>query len=472
MKWSLAALRHALHRELSPAEEGPGLIILGIFVGLFTGAGALLFHYLIALLHNLFFQGHWSFYYNEHLPSVPAAWGPWMILVPVLGALLVTILVQRVAAEVEGAGVSQVMDAVHTDGGRMRPIVALLRPIATALTLGSGGSAGREGPAMQFGAAIGAFMGHLLPMSDKRRIHLVGCGVGAGIAAVFNAPLGGWFFAMEVIVPDWRPWTVLSTLVATVSATWITETGLGNFHLLAYVPTKAISGSLTLPVFAVLGILTGIMSFLFIQMLTWTGQISKQYLPNPYLRHMSGMLLVGMMLYGLFVFTGHYYLIGGSYFAISEILTGQLHLLGFLILLLLMKGVATSLTIGTGGSGGIFSPSLFIGAAIGAGAGYLADALLGWHGSVPLFAMCGMAGMVGATTGALISAPVMVVELTNNYHILLPAMVTALTAFALRRVFLEQSIYTYPLFKKGLDIPENHYVVQEKLHTDDTSGKP
>ncbi|MDR7926663.1 chloride channel protein [Acidithiobacillus thiooxidans] len=471
MKQAWTSLRRTLHDRLSPVGEGPGLILLGAFVGLLAGGGALLFHYLVALLHNLFFQGSWSFYYNEHLPSTPSLWGPWVILVPVLGAFLVTILVQRVTTEVEGAGVSQVMESVHTDGGRIRPIIAVLRPLATALTLGSGGSAGREGPAMQFGAAMGALMGHVLPMSDSRRIHLVGCGVGAGIAAVFNAPLGGWFFAMEVIVPDWRPWTVLSTLVATVSATWITETGLGNFHILAYVPTPTLSGSLMLPAFALLGIVAGLMSFLFIQLLTWTGQTSKHYLPNPYLRHMSAMLLVGLLLYGMFWFTGHYYLIGGSYFAISEILTGHLHLLGFLILLLILKGVATSLTIGTGGSGGIFSPSLFMGAAMGAGVGYLAEGLLGWHGSIPLFAMCGMAGMVGASTGALISAPVMVVELTNNYHILLPAMVTSLTAFALRRVFLEQSIYTYPLFKKGLDIPENHYVVQEKIHPDKSSNK-
>lgn len=453
------------HAQSSPVGEGPVLILYGSIVGLLTGGGALLFHYLIALLHNLFFLGVIRFEDNPQLPTPPSTWGPLVILVPVLGALLVTFLVQRLVPEAQGAGVSQVMESVHTQGGRMRPIVALLRPITTALTLGSGGSAGREGPAMQFGAAIGAFIAHWLPMSDNRRIHLVGCGVGAGIAAVFNAPLGGWFFAMEIIVPDWRPWTVLSTLVATVSATWITEIGLGNFHLLAHVKTLSLGGSLILPVFALLGIVVGLLSMLFIHSLSWTGVASARLIPNPYIRHMSAMFIVGIILYFCQRVFGHYYLIGGSYPAMSDLLTGHLHLIGLILLLLVLKGLATSLTIGTGGSGGIFSPSLFMGGAIGACLGWGADALLGWHGGVALFALCGMAGMVAGTTGALLSAPVMVVELTDNYHILLPAMVTALTAFAVRRVFLEQSVYTYPLALKGLDISENHYVFQENMHT-------
>ncbi len=453
----------------TPADDGPGLIVLGLIVGLGTGAGALLFHDLIALLHNLFLFGKWSLLDDVHQPTPLSPWGPWVILIPALGALLVTFLVQRLAPEAEGAGVSQVMEAVHSNGGRIRPIVAIIRPIATAITLGSGGSAGREGPAMQFGAAVGALVGHLLPISDNRRIHLVGCGVGAGIAAVFNAPLGAWFFAMEIIVPDWRPWTVLSTLTATIAATWVTKFGLGDFHLLAYVPAEIPSGSLTLVIFVLLGIVVGLLGALFIFLLTWTGQFSKQHFPNPYVRHIGAMLLVGLILYGMAWRSGHYYLIGGSYFAMSSIITGQLSVVGFLIVLLVLKGIATSLTIGTGGSGGVFSPSLFLGAAMGAAAGYCVQFFWGWHANIPLFAMCGMAGMVSATTGALISSPIMVVELTNNYQILLPAMVTAMTAFAVRRALLPQSIYTSPLCKKGLNVPENHYVVQEIIHTNDSS---
>ncbi|AEM49218.1 Cl- channel voltage-gated family protein [Acidithiobacillus ferrivorans SS3] len=287
------------HRSFEPHHEGPGLILLGAGVGLLTGLGAVLFHYLIAGIHNAAILGTFGIAQNarEHTPVSP--WGAWIILVPVIGALLVTVLVRNFAPEAQGAGVSQILRAVHADRGHMRPVIAIIRPVATAITIGTGGSAGREGPAMQFGAAIGALVGHLFRVPDHRRIHLLGCGVGAGIAAVFNAPLGGWFLAMEVIVPDWRPWTVLSTLVATVSASWVTQEVFGSGHLLAHAYISHWNGSLMLP--------------------------------------------------------------------------------------------------------------------------------------------------------------------TLNYHVLLPAMVTALTAFAVRRVFLQDSIYTLPLHREGLPVPENHYIVEEKM---------
>ena len=160
---------------------------------------------------------------------------------------------------------------------------------------------------------------------------------------------------------------------------------------------------------------------------------------------------------------GHYYLIGGSYAGISDVLVQQIQWPLLLRILLILKAVATSLTIGTGGSGGIFSPSLFMGAALGSCFGMLLEPVIGIPHLAALFALCGMAGMVAATTGALLSAPVMVVELTGNYHVLLPAMVTALTAFAVRRVFLQDSIYTLPLHREGLPVPENHYIVEEKM---------
>ncbi|MCE5361410.1 MAG: chloride channel protein [Acidithiobacillus sp.] len=168
-----------------------------------------------------------------------------------------------------------------------------------------------------------------------------------------------------------------------------------------------------------------------------------------------------------FRLTGHYYLIGGSYAGIGDILSGQLQAGEILLLLLLLKLVATSLTIGSGGSGGIFSPSLFLGASIGS---LYAGLLQGWHllpGQLTgLFALCGMAGMVSATTGALLSAPVMAVELTGSYDALLPAMLTSVVAFAVRRMLLSASIYTLPLRRHGEDVPENHYVLEKPSKTE------
>lgn len=178
------------------------------------------------------------------------------------------------------------------------------------------------------------------------------------------------------------------------------------------------------------------------------------------------MFLVGVLLVLTLQWTGHYYLIGGSYVGTGDILRGQITGIGLLLLLLALKLLVTSLTIGSGGSGGIFSPSLFTGAGTGALYGQL---LQSWHllppALVGLFALCGMAGMVSASTGALLSAPVMVVELTGNYEALLPAMLTAVTAFAIRRMFLKASIYTLPLRRHGLEIPENHYVLEAREPT-------
>lgn len=314
---------------------------------------------------------------------------------------------------------------------------------------------------MQFGAAITTWLAAAFPMTTYRRVHLLGCGVGAGIAAVFNAPLGGWFLAMEIILPDWRPWTILSTLVATIAASQVTVFFFGNFHLLPTIAVGLVDQPLQLLLTAGLGSINALVAILFITTMSVMTLKSESLLPNPYLRHALGMFFVGLLLLLTLHLTGHYYLIGGSYVGTGEILRGEIAGFGTLTLLLLLKLMATSLTIGTGGSGGIFSPALFIGAALGALYGQM---LLHWNLiSLPLvgvLVLCGMAGMVAASTGALLSAPVMVVELTGTYDALLPAMLTAVTAFAVRRIFLAASIYTLPLRRHGLEIPENHYVLE------------
>ncbi len=438
--------------------EGPTLIIISVIIGFFAGLDALIFHYLIAIFHNLFIQGRWSFSYPVDYFTPPSIWGPWIIIAPVAGSVLVTFLVQQISFEVQGPGVSQVLESIHKKSGRMRLIVAITHPVATAITLGSGGSVGIEGPAVQFGAVIGAFFGQLLKLSDSRRIHLVACGVSAGIAAVFNAPLGGLFFALEVVAPDWKPQTILTILLATVAATWVAEFGLGNFHLLHYVPVVFSDGWLTYLEILILGIVSGIFSLFFIHWMNWSKQISEKLIKNSYIRHMTGMFLVGILIYLTFLFTGHYYIDGGSYAGMVNILSGKLHFIQLLLVLMIIKIIATGLTIGTGGSGGIFSPALFVGSVLGAVAGYIAHTFINCHISIALFILCGMAGMLGATSGAILSAPVMLVELTTDYHILLAAIVSSLSAFAVRRAFLKQSIYTYQLFNKGLNINENYYI--------------
>ncbi|MBU2762813.1 chloride channel protein [Acidithiobacillus caldus] len=443
------------------AREGVFLVLLGALVGLLTGLGAIAFHFLVAIIHNVAITGKLQFDQNLNVHTEPSIWGWALPILPALGGLIVIYLARHYAPEIQGAGVSQVLEAIHTREGRMRRSIALLRPLATAITIGTGGSAGREGPAMQFGAAITSWLDTIMVLPTHRRVHLLGCGIGAGIAAVFNAPLGGWFLAMEVILPDWRPWTILSTLVATIVASQVTVMVFGNFHLLPTVISTPVNQTMPLLIFAGLGLVEALGSIIFIVTLSTTTHISERLLPNAYVRHALGMFLVGLLLLLSLAVTGHYYLIGGSYVGTGDILRGTLTDTNVLLILLVLKLIATSLTIGSGGSGGIFSPSLFIGAAIAMLYGYC---LTQWHVLSPhlmgTIGLCGMAGMVAASTGALLSAPIMVIELTGNYAALLPAILTAVSAFAVRRMFMKDSIYTLPLRRRGVKIQENHYVLE------------
>ncbi|WP_414041462.1 chloride channel protein [Acidithiobacillus sp. M4-SHS-6] len=455
--------RRRWHLPKIGTHQGPLLLLLGIAIGVLTGLGAVLFHYLIAIIHNLALLQQFSFHRSLGTHTPPSPWGWALPLVPALGGLVVIFLARHYTSAVQGPGVSQVIEAVYRDGGRIRRNLAVLRPLATAITIGTGGSVGLEGPVMQFGAALASWLERLIPLSDYRRVHLLGCGVGAGVAAFFNAPLGGWLLAMEVILPDWRPWTILSTLFATIAASRTSQFFLGDFYLLRSIPVVSVGHGFQLSLFAGLGIVAALAAMVFIVTLNAVTTYSEKVFGNPYLRLALGMFLVGLLLLLTLHCTGHYYLIGGSYVGTDEILRGQIGTIGLLLLLLILKLLATSLTIGSGGSGGIFSPSLFIGAGTGALYGQL---LLSCHLIPPdllgLLALCGMAGIVAASTGALLSAPVMVVELTGNYGALLPAILTAVTAFAIRRMFLKGSIWTIPLRRHGLDIPENHYALEAR----------
>jgi chloride channel protein, CIC family len=433
---------------------------MSVLVGLVAGLGAVVFRGLIGGIHNLFFLGQFNLHYdaNQHTPASP--WGPGIILAPVLGSLIVAFLVKTFAPEAKGHGVPEVMEAVYYQKGIIRPIVAVVKALASALSIGTGGSVGREGPIVQIGSSFGSTLGQLLRLPAWQRIAMVAAGAGGGIAATFNTPIGGILFAVELLLPEISARTLIPVALSTATATYVGRLLLGtnpsfvipgfqtpNFH-----PTDPF----VLLACVGLGGLLGIVSTVFIKSIYgfedfFERKVSKNY----YIRHLLGMLLVGILIYLMQVIFGHYYIEGVGYATVQEVLGGTLSTLSLLLLLFILKVVVTSLTLGSGGSGGIFSPSLFLGATFGGAYGLLLKLAFPQLPISPsAFAVVGMAGVVGSVTGAAITAIVMIFEMTLDYQMILPMTIAVAISYGIRKFLLKNSIYTLKLARRGQPVPE------------------
>jgi CIC family chloride channel protein len=450
--------------------------VLALGLGVVTGFGAVLFRDLIGLIHNLLFAGHSLIHYDANLFTAPAPWGVLVILVPVLGGVGVTFLVTNFAPEAKGHGVPEVMDAIYHKGGVIRPIVALVKSLASALAIGSGASVGREGPIIQIGSALGSTLGQIVRMPAGQRIALVAAGAGAGIAATFNTPIGGVMFAIELMMPEVSVETFLPVAIATGTATFVGRWFFGDTPAFHVPPLQAMAvdsnALIVLILFAVLGALSGLVAAGFIQGLHLAEDLFDR-IKSRYLRHMLGMLIVGALMYTLFRILGQYYVDGVGYATVQAVLAGQISAFWLLALLGVCKAVATSVSLGSGSSGGIFSPSLFIGAALGgAFAALLNAAGFSIHLSVPAFAMVGMGAMVGGGTGAVMTAVTMIFEMTLDYSIVMPMIVAVAMSIGARRVLSRETIYTLKLVRRGRAIPKarhaNMFLVRPALEIMDT----
>jgi CIC family chloride channel protein len=431
---------------------------LALVMGIVTGIGAVLFRALIGVIHNLLFLGHASFVYDASLFTPASPWGIWIILVPVIGSFAVTFVVNTFAPEAKGHGVPEVMDAIYYRRGVIRPVVAAAKSLASAFAIGSGAAVGREGPIIQIGSALGSTLGQVVAMPAAQRITLVAAGAGAGIAATFNTPIGGVMFATELLMPEVSANTFLPVALATGSATFIGRLFFGAqpaFAVpaqLAALPNEA-GSALTLLLYAVLGVVAGGAAALFVRSLHWFEDLFDR-IPGSYFRHALGMLMVGGLIYALFAVYGHYYVEGVGYATIQATMAGQLTTGGFLLLLFGCKLLATIISLGSGSSGGIFSPSLFMGATLGAAFASFADAIFpGLSLSLPAFAMVGMGAMVGSGTGAAMTAITMIFEMTLDYDIVLPMILAVAVSLGVRRLLSRQNIYTMKLFRRGHAVP-------------------
>jgi CIC family chloride channel protein len=455
-------------KQVKRREIHPVLFsLLAVLVGGVAGLGAVAFRALIALFHNLFFLGKLSVVYdaNVHTPTDP--WGAAVILVPVVGALGVSFLVGRFAPEAKGHGVPEVMDAIYYAKGVIRPVVAVIKSLASALSIGSGGSVGREGPIIQIGSSFGSTVGQILPISIWQRVTLIAAGAAGGIAATFNTPIGGILFGAELLMQEISVRTLVPVAIATATATYIGRLFFGSQPSFAIPSFEQPFFHLTEPqvllAYVVLGLLTGAVAALYIKSLYGFEDFFERRIRVPYpVQHMLGMLVVGIMIYLMWVFFGHYYIEGVGYATIQNILTGDLAAFGLLLLLFALKLLSTSLTLGSGASGGIFSPSLFMGATMGGAYGVALKFLFpGLPVAPPAFAVAGMAGVVGGATGAAVTAIVMIFEMTLDYSVIIPITITVALSYAVRTFFSRESIYTMKLVRRGHYIPD---ALQTNIH--------
>lgn len=435
------------------------MFALALAVGAFGGIGSIVFKAIIGFVQNLLFYGQLSFHLEPEAHLLPSAWGWGVIFIPVIGSIIVTWITNTMAPQARGHGVPEVMNAIHHHGGRIQPVTVVAKALASAVSIGSGGSVGREGPIIQIGSAFGSTLGQIWRMPDRQRVVLVSAGAAAGIAATFNAPLGGLAFAMELLLISISAQNVALVAAATITATYIGQlySGVGAaFEVpdLELFANHAING-LQLLLCVPFGILVGLGATGFIQFLYWMEDQFDERIGNSYLRHMAGMLVLGIMMYAFLRYAGEYYVAGVGYGTILDVLRGILTNPAFLLLLFAGKLLATGLTLGSGASGGVFSPSLFLGAALGAAYGDFFEVAAPSVTIDPVvFAIAGMAGMVGATTSAVVTAIAMIFEQTREYSVILPIITTVALAYIVRSRLTHESIYTLKLARRGEAIPQ------------------
>lgn len=421
------------------ASETTVLILMASAVGLSTGFGALFFSLLVDQATEFFFG------YSQTVLGGMTPFGSklWIVIIPALGGALVGPIVYNYARETKGHGVPEVMSAVALRGGIIRPRVAAAKAIASAICLGSGGSAGREGPIVQIGSAIGSAIGQVFKMSADRVRILVGCGAAAGISAIFNAPIAGVMFSLEIILGDFAVKTFSPVVISAVVASIVTHTFVGNYPAFE-VPAYHLVSAWEVPLYVLLGLFCGLVAYVFTRTLYKTEDFFDKLKINGWTKPIVGGLFLG----GIGFFFPQVF--SGGYDAIQVALEGKM-VLWLLAVLILAKIVATNLTLGSGNSGGIFAPSLFMGAVAGGAFGEIVHTLFPQVTATSgAYALVGMAAVVAGTTHAPMTAFLIIFEMTHDYRIILPLMLACVFGTLVARRLSANSIYTWKLARRGI----------------------
>ncbi|QSO54796.1 chloride channel protein [Alicyclobacillus curvatus] len=427
-----------LHTRLTRILPEPIVLLLyALVIGLVGGYGAVGFRRLIAVFKDLFFG-----IVKVHLSVLGKAD---VFLLPVVGLLIVSLIVKQFAPEAKGHGVPEVMAAIAEHGSIIRPRVVIVKAIASALCIGSGGSVGREGPIVQIGSAFGSTFGQYLGLPERHLRLMVACGAGAGIAATFNAPIGGVMFATEVILGSFALQNFTAIVISSVVSAAVGRIYLGD-HPSFPMPFYHVGHFSVYWMYVIIGLAAGVWGFLYIRVLYKIEDWFEDRKWPFWAKALFGGALVGLI--------GIWFpqVFGVGYTWVDQALTNHMAL-SLLLALLVLKLLATSITIAAGGSGGVFSPGLYQGSMLGGAIGVLMSILFPHSGISPgAMAAMAMAGVFAGSAQAPVTSIMMLFEMTGDYNIILPLMITSVLAATVTSTLSKDNIYTLKLVRRGLDI--------------------
>ncbi len=422
------------------------MLVTSLIVGIGAGLGAVLFRRLIDWIHN--------FAYSD-IAGIFAEWYPLhLIIIPALGGAIVGPLVYYFAREAKGHGVPEVMEALELRGGKIRPRVVVVKALASSVCIASGGSVGREGPIAQIGSALGSFVGQTLKLSEERVRTLVACGAAGGIAATFNAPIAGAVFALEVLLRRFGSVYFGAVVISAVTADVIAHYFEGDSRTFL-TPEYTMQSPWELLLYTLMGFVAALAAVGFSRLLYFSEDIWNLIrIPEP-TKPLFGGILLGLLGIVSYQIDGFPRVFGVGYETIENTLFSQLTL-QVTFGLLLLKLVATTLTLGSGGSGGIFAPSLFMGAMLGASFGQIAHTIfpeiVAPSGA---YALVGMAAFFGGVAHAPITAILILFEMTGDYQIILPLMLSTVLSTIVAKNLSPDSIYTLKLKRRGVELSED-----------------
>ena len=436
----------ALLRKIT-GHEHTALIVLSVIVGVLAGLANVFLHATLDFVHHIFFTKAGGFLSLER-----GGWHKLLLpLLPMGGMLLLIPLSLAFPGEINGYGFPKFLEKVNIKGGVIKIRNIVLKTLSVGLTIGSGGSAGVEGPIAIIGGTVGSGMGQLVRASGNRMKILIAAGAGAGIAATFNAPIAGVMFAMEIVLlGDYEISSFAAIVIAAAMATVITRAIYGpnpSLNPAFTVPEYHLKSMAELPLYMVFGVLMGFLGVFYIKVFHGITDIfEKKINIHAQLKPVLGALMIGLI--GIFLPQ----VMGNGYDILSLAMVGKITFM-IVLLLTLFKIVATAITIGSGGSGGVFAPSLFIGGMAGETYGYIVHWLFpSFTASPEAYATVGIGSFLAAATHAPLTGIFLMFEMTGNYRVIVPVMLSAIIGTIVAKGLCHDSIDTVPLTKRGINL--------------------
>ncbi len=435
-----------------------------ILVGILGGIGAWIFRLVIIFIYDLFYLEPQKLFDGTNIELL--SWLPFLIA-PIIGGIIVGLLTSKISKEVKGSGVPEIIEAIHVNEGKMKMRIPFIKILASGVTIGSGGSSGREGPIVQIGAGFGSIIGQKANLESKTLKILVSVGATAGISATFNSPIGSVFFVCEIILGIYSLSLIIPLLVGSSIGLIIRYLIIDTNIIFNNIPMIGLNNYLFFPFFILLGVFMGIISAYWIKIFYKSEDklkffFEKTKIPEGFQPAIGG-LFVGIILMTIYLVTNdqwnNYSMMGINYMPMDAVFSGYLLqgpiliVLFIISILLILKIVNTIFTIMSGGSGGIFGPTIFIGLMLGVIIALIFQFILFLpETEVILFSIIGMASFFAGTVRAPLTAIIMTAELVGNYLLVVPLAISVIISIIISKKFQNENIYVRKLTKRGSKI--------------------